>query len=407
METLKTKPGARFITLRFASILLGSCLAIPVHALAQVSPTQGALPQIPLRRPGSIIQNFSSVKTFNQKSTSGSAHPKATPAVSSQGVVSFDVPNAPCTAYNTDCIYPVAINAQGDITGIYTDPDPSIGQQSFIRYANGTFVKFQYPGSSCCTTAAGINIEGTVTGNYYDANGVEHGFLRSVGGHLTNIDIPGSVQTEPISINDLGDVIGDYQDPRSPTHGFIRHANGSIVKFDGPAATATIPISINLTGTVTGYYYDLSGTHGFVRAASGTFTSFDSSGDPLGTYALGINLFGDVVGLSESFNFIQSAFLRSAHGNLTVINPPNAFNAAANAISPVGTIIGTVYYGDSAGTCPAFVREPSGSFKYFAPANAFFGDGLCIGAAAINDFDVVVGSYLDQNYVQHGFIRLP
>lgn len=48
----------------------------------------------------------------------------------------------------------------------------------FVRAVNGSITTFDPPGS-VLTLAGGINPMGTITGQYFDASGVSHGFLRS------------------------------------------------------------------------------------------------------------------------------------------------------------------------------------------------------------------------------------
>jgi len=358
-----------------------------------------------LGRPAGIIQNFNAVNTFRQN---GKAAEAAASGVSSRGVVSFDVPNAVCPAYTLYCIYPAAINPQGDITGSYIDP--AEGQQGFIRYASGTFVKFNVPGSSCCVTPVGIDLEGTVAGYFTDANSITHGFLRYATGHISIFDPKGSISTAPAGINALGDVAGSYTDANYFTHGFIRHANGVVITFDPAGSTVTSPAAINLAGTTIGYYDDSSfQQHGFVRSANGSVASFDPD-DATYIYPLGINLFGDVTGYYLVFSFppftvTQSSFLRDVRGNLTTITVPGSQATATSAISLAGVIVGGYIAPD--GSCPAFLRQPSGSFSSFAPAGAQINEGHCVNPTAISDLNVVIGNYVDQNGVQRGFFRIP
>jgi hypothetical protein len=87
-----------------------------------------------------------------------------------------------------------------------------------------------------------------------------------------------------VSINTAGVVTGIYYDASYVAHGFVRAANGTITDFDAPNAggvlnQGTFQTSINTAGTVAGMYSDSSNLyHGFVRAANGTITQFDSAG---------------------------------------------------------------------------------------------------------------------------------
>ena len=56
--------------------------------------------------------------------------------------------------------------------------------------ANERMVSFDPPGSQG-TQAFAINPGGSITGIYFDSNGVD-GFLRTRDGTITNIDVPGT-----------------------------------------------------------------------------------------------------------------------------------------------------------------------------------------------------------------------
>jgi hypothetical protein len=77
--------------------------------------------------------------------------------------------------------------------------------------------------------------------------------------------------TLPANINDLGAITGEYQDASGVWHGFLRAPNGIITTFNvegtGTASgQGTFPTSNNLEGAITGYYVDSSGvSHGFLR----------------------------------------------------------------------------------------------------------------------------------------------
>ena len=63
---------------------------------------------------------------------------------------------------------------------------------------------------------------------YYDVNNVSHGFLRSPEGPTTTFEAPGADTTPnsyngtfPVSINDLGVITGYYWDANNVSHGFL------------------------------------------------------------------------------------------------------------------------------------------------------------------------------------------
>jgi hypothetical protein len=67
---------------------------------------------------------------------------------------------------------------------------------------------------------------GDIAGNYFDANGVNHGFLRNLHGSLTTFDAPGGGTgagqgTVPSDNNDTGLVTGVLIDGNNVVHGFL------------------------------------------------------------------------------------------------------------------------------------------------------------------------------------------
>ena len=110
----------------------------------------------------------------------------------------------------------------------------------------------------------------TITGNYTDASGVNHGFVREKHGTITTFDVPGAVNgTFPSSINPMGTITGSYTDASFEPHGFVRALNGLITTFDPPGAGGfqrTQPQAINPRGLIAGYYTDSNNVfHGFLR----------------------------------------------------------------------------------------------------------------------------------------------
>jgi hypothetical protein len=218
-----------------------------------------------------------------------------------------------------------AINAQGAVSGSVRDADGF--DHPYIRDPNGHFTTIDIP-DLLGGNGGGINFAGTAVGNYLNLTddnsffGHYHAYVRTPGGVITTFDPPGSASTDiPNSaINDSGAITGDYwvcaPDLSNCTvHGFVRARNGIITSFDVPGAGAdgynlqgTFPQGINDLGEIAGYYEDANTVnHGFVRTANGAITTFDAPGacsteaPPAGcayngTFVLGINLLGAVVG---------------------------------------------------------------------------------------------------------------
>jgi hypothetical protein len=106
---------------------------------------------------------------------------------------------------------------------------------------------------------------------------VYHGFVRAPGGTFTTFDVPGAGTaanqgTFPSGINDAGAVTGNYTDADNVNHGFVRDANGnSFTVFDAPGAGAaanqgTFPNLNNARGAISGFFIDTNSVYrGFVR----------------------------------------------------------------------------------------------------------------------------------------------
>jgi hypothetical protein len=95
---------------------------------------------------------------------------------------SFDAPNA-ATGFFFEGTAPDGIDAAGEITGVYTDVNGIF--HGFLRAPDGTFTTLDAPGASSSTNCgfpgtepSSINAEGDITGFYSDVNCQVHGFLR-------------------------------------------------------------------------------------------------------------------------------------------------------------------------------------------------------------------------------------
>jgi hypothetical protein len=202
-----------------------------------------------------------------------------------------------------------------------------------------TLVPVTPPEGAVATIVFGINNDNVITGSYFDADGVEHGFVGPLNGAYTTFDYGGtSTGTEPRGLNDDGDVVGFAADPSFAVGSeFLRTADGALqaiakddLPLDGIAqgitkkkdtstgdyidpntgirtgylakdgayqsdvdlglnATRTSPRGMNKHGTLAGFYVDSGGvTHGFILAKNGVPQVIDA--DQSGTTSLeGIN----------------------------------------------------------------------------------------------------------------------
>lgn len=273
----------------------------------------------------------------------------------SNQIVTFDAPGAGTTT--GEGTYPTAINGKSVITGNYTDSNHV--SHGIIGTATGAMTTFDAPDAGTDpdegTHPTAINASGVVAGYYVSSKA--HGFVRLSDGTFEEFDVGLGQDTMPTAINNKGIATGS-----AGLGAFVRKPNGNMSLFSVPGASTTSPHAINAAGTVAGSYYLSDNTqHGFFRTSGGTITTFDVPGGFDRTYADGINSAGDITGY-----------------------------AVTGGISPA-------YVG--------FVRKASdGSFSIFynitgCQVNYVF-------PSAINFDGTVVGSCLDENFVQHGFVRL-
>ena len=295
-------------------------------------------------------------------------------------VTTIDAPGAGAIPGSAQGTLAYSINIEGTIAGQYQDAN--YVYHSIVRSPNGQIIAFDPPGAGTGpnqgSVAVDINAEGEIGGYTVDNNNVQHGFLRSRGGTFTTFDAPnagtgpfqGTVVTLETGLDPRGALIGWYYDANNAAHGYVREPNGVIISFDPPGSVYTIPGSINPQGLIVGGFLDANSVlHGFVRSVNGTITIFDVPGS------------GSTPGTAE--------------GNL------------ATGVTPFG--LSTGYWSDSNTIYHGFIRYPNGAIlKFDAP-----GSGTVPGSAqgtvpeGMNDWAEIVGFVVDNNNVAHGFIRIP
>lgn len=335
----------------------------------------------------------------------------------------------------------VAINATGEVTGIYIDSSGLT--HGFVRANNGVITPFDAPGAgkgkNQGTFAMSINAGGVVAGWYADASNAYHGFVREANGTITSFNAPGAGTaghrgTTAMSINAAGVITGAFTDEDAVFHGFLRAADGTFTTFNvagaGSSANSdegTVPFAINAAGMVTGYYKGATGgAQGFVRAANGAIATFDGSsvsGASLfqGTNPVGIDAAGDVSGTYVDTSGKRHAFLRRASGAIVSFNAPAAETTACAANGPGAVFCGTGAIGintagditgvyvDPDGLLHGFLRLANGTLNSFEAPGAGTSPGGLIGTAGIgiNDSGRIAGAYADAGSVFHGYVFTP
>jgi hypothetical protein len=299
-------------------------------------------------------------------------------------------------------------------------------------------ITFDVPGAGRAsgqgTFAFGIVQGDWIEGNYIDAKGVYHGFLRAPDGTITKFDVPGMGKgagqgaVAVWGMNPALQIAGHYLDPNNVNHGFLRTRHGKITTFDVPGAgtdpgQGTNGEAINPAGVILGDYWDSNnGLHGYLRAPDGTFTTFDApdagSGAGQGTYTAifsGINPEGAAVGEYLDNNNLFHGYLRDPDGNITEFDDPYAGTGGGTGslgISPAGEIWG--WYFDTNSAFHGFLRATDGTFTEVDAPGAGTGAGqgttacvfmACLGGS--NPAGTVTSGYVDANNVVHGFLRTP
>lgn len=222
----------------------------------------------------------------------------------------------------------------GGIAGYVQFPG---GQQGFIRYADGTFSKpLVHPADTTgvSTFAMGINLTGTVAGEY----------LGSTGFVLTNNKYTNSANEVFYGINDMGETCGSFNGvnklPAIP--GLIVSA-GQKTTFYAPGATGKASITtaeaINNHGDVAGpFTIDGKTYNGFLRSATGTMTVISN---PKATQTLvhGLNDHGWLCGHYLDAQNVEHAFV-VIEGNPVSYDYPKGIGTSFNSINNVGDISG-------------------------------------------------------------------
>ena len=129
--------------------------------------------------------------------------------------------------------FPNSLNDFGTIAGEYLNR--SDVARGFLRTLDGKISTFDAPGADQTagsyngTFPESVNFFGSVTGYVIDEKHVLHGWTRSKEGKFTTFDAPGADLTPgdyngtvALSNNGAGAIAGEYFDINGVTHGFIR-----------------------------------------------------------------------------------------------------------------------------------------------------------------------------------------
>jgi probable HAF family extracellular repeat protein len=198
--------------------------------------------------------------------------------------------------------YASGVNAHGVVVGGYCSPGCTYpaSQHGYI-WDHGTFTTIDYPGAMS-TAVYGINDRGQIVGGFCPTstvcgdsvlNPTAHAFLDDHGA-FTELDYPGSYETQANAINNAGQIVGTYGDLMGAPFSFL-YQNGVYTNLNDPKAVWINATAINNHGVAAGYYADRQlNTRGFLYQ-KGKFATVDHPN--AGSTSLdGINDNGVIVG---------------------------------------------------------------------------------------------------------------
>jgi hypothetical protein len=259
------------------------------------------------------------------------------------------------------------------------------------------FTSINFPGA-VLTRAEGINPGGEVVGDYVDASGKRHGFLKS-GGNFISINYPGALSTTATGINPGGDIVGDWNDGKgnglASIHGFLL-SGGAFSEIQFPGYLGTIAQRISPNGDIYGCNHNtdfMASMHGFVRNSEGYTAiqvpaSMNNGATPDGSTIIG--LYTDLVtGLTHGYVI--------ENGNFSPFDVPGSILTQAWDINPAGDIVGNFL--DGAGKMHGFLRTVAGFTTIDFPS------AVATQARGINPAGSIVGYYVDSTGKTHGFLR--
>jgi hypothetical protein len=159
------------------------------------------------------------------------------------------------------------LNDRGAVVGWYNVGAVSYG---FVRDPYGKFNTIEPNASALGTLVGGINHNGSVAGYYFTETSAS-GFLQKRDGQTIFFNVPDAVfGTAAFTLNSRDEVTGQWTDANEVNHGFIGFANGETKTFDAPKGgtgnfQGTRPTTINDSGQVVGWVLDSNNVaHGFI-----------------------------------------------------------------------------------------------------------------------------------------------
>jgi uncharacterized membrane protein len=185
--------------------------------------------------------------------------PNAAFLIQSTGGTFFAISPNPGVQFST---YPTGINRVGDIVGYYTMDYRDARGPAFL-FSGGNYTALDAPGAvPKSTTAWAINNVGQIL----VSSSLGYGLYQPISGTYTSLDLRalGTGLLATHGINNGDQVVGEYFDAKGIEHGFVL-SDGLVTNLDVPGAQFTWVYGINDAGLIVGTYTAADGTyHGFL-----------------------------------------------------------------------------------------------------------------------------------------------
>ena len=297
--------------------------------------------------------------------------------------------NVPVRSYE-----PTAVNILKQVVGNFVTN--SGATQGFVYYGPGfTTRTLDAPGSNKFTRAGGINLYGTIVGDFFGTDGVYHGYFYN--GGYTTYDLPGfnedknKFSTSLFGISDLGNLAG-AANPHGHVEGFVV-IGGGLSTFYAVDKDDTYALAVNDAGTAAGEYVDSKGgIHGFMWSPADGITLIDYQGAAV-TVCSGIDNIGNVFGTYIDAKGFPHGFTRDPLGNLYTNDLPVA-GVSSDSKYYVGT------YNAPGGAVMGYVGTPEGT-PGLDPVTVT--DAQSTSLYGVNG-ENKVGKYTDSGGVNHGVL---
>jgi hypothetical protein len=203
----------------------------------------------------------------------------------------------------------IAINTAGDLAGIALLA-PHRGQQGAflvdLQAGTETILPFphdKYPNSWVTVNGRmGLNNLNQIVGSWKNYSTPYSGFFYDGKSKKLNntFNMPGAIQTWPVSINDNREVVGDWFDANGVGHGFYWNANAGFSDVDVAGDTAMGLIGINNQSAILGVWGDANTPpkYHYVTIVNGKPTASINVPQSIAgsTVGVAINNVGQVVG---------------------------------------------------------------------------------------------------------------